>query len=82
LRAEVGVATERRTSGERRHLDRRTPGESVDVTRLEHENVCRQIDELLRSVRRLEQELGRQRNCIEAVGRDLANILGLVKKSA
>jgi hypothetical protein len=43
---------------ERRKSDRRVPpSQHMDVTRLEHENVCGQIDELFRILRRFELEL-------------------------
>lgn len=43
---------------ERRRGDRRTfPGQHIDVTRLEHENLCKQMDEVLRVIRRIEAEL-------------------------
>ena len=58
------------------------PGTSVDVTRLEHENLCRQIDDLLRTVQRIEQELSRQRSCIESLERDVATVIGQLKRSA
>jgi hypothetical protein len=46
---------------ERRRSERRLPaGQSVDVTRLEHENLCRQMDEALRMLRRIEAELHTQ----------------------
>jgi hypothetical protein len=69
------VATERR-HGERRQRNRRqTPGETVDVTRLEHENLCGQVDELLRAVRRIEQELLNQRQNIQTLEGELTIIL-------
>jgi hypothetical protein len=78
------VATERRASDERRRQSdrRQTPGTRIDVTRLEHENLCRQIDSLLRAMQRVEQELQRQRGCIEALERDLTAVIGQLKKSA
>lgn len=58
-----------RRSRERRNVERRqkAPGHSVDVTRLEHENLCGQIDEVLRMLRRLEAELQRQQQRIERI---------------
>jgi hypothetical protein len=35
------------------------PGQAMDVTRLEHENLCGQMDEMIRMVRRIEAELRR-----------------------
>lgn len=43
---------------ERRKAERRvSAGQNMDVTRLEHENLCGQIDEILKMLRRLEGEL-------------------------
>jgi hypothetical protein len=53
---------------ERRARDRRTmPSEHLDVTRLEHENLCRQMDEVLRMLRRFETELHAQSDRIAAL---------------
>jgi hypothetical protein len=41
----------------------------MDVTRLEHENLCRQMDEVLRMLRRIEHELHVQRDRISALER-------------
>ena len=48
------VPRERRGSTDRRQVDRRTPGELTDVTRVEHENLFRVVEELLRKTRDLE----------------------------
>lgn len=58
-----------RRSRQRRNVERRqhAPGDSVDVTRLEHENLCRQVDEVLRMLRRVEAELQRQQQRIERI---------------
>ncbi len=46
---------------ERRKGERRaSAGESVDVMRIEHENLCRQMDEALRVLRKIESELASQ----------------------
>jgi hypothetical protein len=37
------------------------------VTRLEHENLCQQVDEVLRMLRRIEAELQRQQQRIERI---------------
>lgn len=42
-------------------------GYSIDVTRLEHENLCQQVDEVLRMLRRIEAELQRQQQRIERI---------------
>ena len=43
------------------------PSEHLDVTRLEHENLCRQMDEVLRMLRRIETELHTQGDRIAAL---------------
>jgi len=49
------------TEIERRLGDRRTlPSQRIDVSRLEHENLCSEMDEVLRVVRRIESELRSQ----------------------
>ena len=46
---------------ERRLGDRRTPpSQRLDVSRLEHENLCSEMDEVLRVMRRIESELRNQ----------------------
>ena len=51
------MAVERR-SQERRSGERRSfPSETADVTRLEHENLYEQVEEILRMLRRMEAEL-------------------------
>ena len=53
---------------ERRHRDRRaSPSRRMDVTRLEHENLCDQVDDMLRTLRRLENELREQDRRIAAL---------------
>jgi hypothetical protein len=55
---------------ERRKHERRrgsVPSEHFDVTRLEHENLCGQMDEMLRMLRRIETELRRQGERIAAL---------------
>jgi hypothetical protein len=50
-----------RLAFKRRTRERRTlPSQHVDVTRLEHENLCGQMDEVLRMLRRIESELRAQ----------------------
>ena len=58
-----------RRSRQRRNVERRqrAPGDSIDVTRLEHENLCRQVDDVLRMLRRIEAELQRQQQRIERI---------------
>jgi hypothetical protein len=58
-----------RRSRERRNTERRQqpPGHLVDVTRMEHENLCRQVDDVLRLLRRMEAELQRHQQRIEKI---------------
>ena len=42
---------------ERRHTERRASGSATDVSRIEHENLFRQVDEVLRRIVRIELEL-------------------------
>jgi hypothetical protein len=44
----------------------------MDVTRLEHENLCGQMDEVLRMLRRIEAELHTQSERIVALERAAA----------
>jgi len=46
---------------------RATPGKRVDVMRIEHENVCGQVESNTRSIRRLENELTAIRNEIRTL---------------
>ena len=68
---------ERRKKAERRiHTSRRRPaGDSVDVTRLEHENLYDQVEGMLRSLRRIEDELQETRQRIGALERDLEKLI-------
>lgn len=68
---------ERRHNPDRRVRQRRQhPSESIDVTRLEHENLFRQVEELLRMLRRVEHELIAQSQRLRSVERDIV-ALGL-----
>jgi hypothetical protein len=59
------VATELRVN-QRRQGDRRvTPGDAMDVSRLEHENLCAEVEENVRTLRRIEHELRNLRLLIE-----------------
>ena len=53
--------------GRRKRERRKLPSEHVDVTRLEHENLCGQMDEALRMLRRIETELRAQGERIAAL---------------
>jgi len=59
----IGMAVERR-GRERRRI---SPGQVVDVTRLEHENLCGQMDEVLKALRRVDAELRLQNERIAAL---------------
>jgi hypothetical protein len=65
------MGTERRNRARRRDFERRTgiPGASVDVTRIEHENLCSQVAENVRALRRLEQEVQALRELLERPSR-------------
>jgi len=54
---------EERRTGARRMF----PSERVDVTRLEHENLCRQVEEVVRLLRRIEAQLRAQDDRITAL---------------
>ena len=57
----VGDASYIRSHGERRIADRRTPpSQRLDVSRLEHENLCHEMTEAVRVLRRIEMELRSQ----------------------
>ncbi|HZR23942.1 MAG TPA: hypothetical protein VFA59_10170 [Vicinamibacterales bacterium] len=54
----------------------------MDVTRLEHENLYGQVEEVLRSVRRIEHELHMNRERIAELERDLEVLLMKAQKGA
>lgn len=64
------MARERRVR-ERRDGDRRSPSTALDVTRLEHENLYGQVEEVLRALRRIELELQAQGERLEIVEREV-----------
>lgn len=53
-----------------------SPSAALDVTRLEHENLYSEVEEILRTLRRIEGTLDLQRERIETVERDLETLLG------
>ena len=76
------MATEHRPQRERRENERRrNPGESVDVMRLEHENLCGQVEAVLHRLGQLEAVLRGYRDRLEAVERDMASRFPRVMKS-
>ena len=50
---------DRRHVQRRTRQDRRTAGSALDVTRLEHENLFSQVEEILRAIRRIEGDIAR-----------------------
>jgi hypothetical protein len=62
------VANERRRRNERRQGERRHfPGESIDVTRVEHENLFHVVEQLLQKLRVLERELRDHRDRLDQI---------------
>ncbi len=68
---------------ERRRTERRrAPSTAVDVTRLEHENLCGQIDEVIRSLHRIEGQLHSQEDRIAVLERDIGALVRTATRSA
>jgi len=60
------MAEEQRKGSERRRLERRTmPGQTLDVTRLEHENLATEVTRNAYVLRQVEQELRLLRELVE-----------------
>jgi hypothetical protein len=55
---------ERRRGGDRRAQQ---PSQQIDVTRIEHENLCGQVNEILRILRRLEFDVHAQGDRIATI---------------
>ena len=77
--AGIRRALDRRVGGGEHHVDRRIgerrlTGSEVDVSRVEHENLFRQVDEVLRRVKRIELELGQHHARIEALERPCGEV--------
>ena len=71
---------ERRFRDRRTRLDRRIaaddlPSRRLDVSRMEHENLCRQIDELIRMLQRIELGLNQQTQRIDQLDNDFRALL-------
>jgi hypothetical protein len=62
-----GYSGNERRKGERRA----SAGQSVDVMRIEHENLCRQMEEALRVLRNIETELASHGARLRALERAL-----------
>ena len=70
--SDVPVDGERRVARSRRSgRDRRNPTGSTDVTRIEHENLCEQVEKLLYTLRRIERELQDQQLRMATVEKEL-----------
>jgi len=62
------VANERGRPNERRQGERRhSPGESIDVTRVEHENLFHFVEQLLQKLRVLERDLRDHRDRLDEI---------------
>ena len=72
---------ERRFRDRRNTDDRRIvaaanlPSRRLDVSRMEHENLCRQIDELIRTLQRIEIGLNQQTQRIDQLDTDFRVLL-------
>jgi hypothetical protein len=62
------VANERRLRPERRQRERRHfPGEALDVTRVEHENLFHVVEQLIQKVRILERDVRDHRDRLDNI---------------
>jgi hypothetical protein len=66
---------DRRVVSDRRAIADDLPSRRNDVSRLEHENLCRQIDELIRMLQRVEMTLNQQTNRIDRLDNDFRVLL-------
>jgi hypothetical protein len=66
---------------ERRVGERRLTGSALDVSRVEHENLFRQVDEVLRRITRIERELCEQGARLEALEHASGNASPRMKRS-
>jgi len=65
----------RRTTHDRRISADDLPSRRLDVSRMEHENLCRQIDELIRMLQRIETGLNQQTQRIDQLDNDFRALL-------
>ena len=65
----------RRTTRDRRISADDLPSRRLDVSRMEHENLCRQIDELIRMLQRIELGLNQQTQRIDQLDNDFRVLL-------
>ena len=66
---------DRRTTRDRRISADDLPSRRLDVSRMEHENLCRQIDELIRMLQRIELGLNQQTQRIDQLDNDFRALL-------
>jgi hypothetical protein len=66
---------DRRAATDRRRIFDDLPSSRMDVTRLEHENLCRQIDHLVRLLERIEISLHQQTQRIDQLDTDFRALL-------
>ena len=66
---------DRRSTGDRRQTADDLPSRRMDVTRLEHENLCRQIDQLIRLLERIEMGLHQQTQRIDQLDADFRALM-------
>jgi len=66
---------DRRTTRDRRISADDLPSRRLDVSRMEHENLCRQIDELIRMLQRIELGLNLQTQRIDQLDNDFRALL-------
>jgi hypothetical protein len=71
--ASCGVGVERRRTERRRGERRINPGDAIDVTRIEHENLATEIAEHGRLLRSIEQQLQTVRDRVNRLSRGLPN---------
>jgi len=68
LAPDLVVANERRRRNERRQGERRHfPSESIDVTRVEHENLFHVVEQMLQKIRVLERDLRDHRDRLDQI---------------
>ena len=68
-------SSDRRTTRDRRMVAADLPSHRLDVSRMEHENLCRQIDELIRMLQRIEAGLNMQTQRIDQLDSDFRVLL-------
>ncbi|HMD35638.1 MAG TPA: hypothetical protein VKH42_11750 [Vicinamibacterales bacterium] len=69
------MANERRRRERRRQERRQFPSAALDVTRLEHENLYDVVEEVLRTLQRVEFQLIGHGRRLEALERDIESMV-------